>query len=164
MQTPQIIEVPSKKLIGLKIRTSLSENRTSELWRAFRPRIKEISQNPDIQLFSVQSYDKGFKMEHFSPMTFFDKWAAVEAQDFEKIPAEMESYSLTGGLYAVFIYKGSWANHQPFFNYIFMQWLPNSDYELDDREHFESFGLAHNPFDENSEEKVYIPIKKKKSL
>lgn len=161
MQTPQIINFPKTQITGLKIRTSLSENRTSEIWRNFRPRIKEISQSADIQLFSVQIYDGGLKMETFSPLTVFDKWAAAKVEDFEDTPAGMENYTIEGGLYAVFIYKGSWANHAPFFNYIFMQWLPNSDYELDDREHFENFGLAYNPFDENSEEKVYIPIKKK---
>ncbi|HXA00948.1 MAG TPA: GyrI-like domain-containing protein, partial [Cytophagaceae bacterium] len=52
-----------------------------------------------------------------------EKWAAVEVADFDTIPDEMEPYILTGGLYAVFHYKGS-STDTRIFQYIFGTWLP----------------------------------------
>lgn len=43
----------------------------------------------------------------FNPAHDFEKWAAVEVTDFEQVPNDMETFTLTGGLYAVFDYKGS---------------------------------------------------------
>jgi AraC family transcriptional regulator len=39
--------------------------------------------------------------------------------------------------------------------------LPNSAYELDDREHFELLGEKYKNNDPNSEEEIWIPIRPK---
>ena len=67
------------------------------------------------------------------------KWATVEVMDFDAFPSGMESFTLKGGLYAVFDYKGS-STDSSIFQYIFQEWLPSSDYELDHRPHFEVLG------------------------
>jgi len=67
---------------------------------------------------------------------------------------------LKGGLYAVFDYKGS-SNDISIFQYIFGTWLQNSDFLLDDRPHFEVLGDKYKNADPNSEEEIWIPIKKK---
>ena len=84
----------------------------------------------------------------------------IEAEDFSLIPNEMETLTIESGLYAVFIYKGLPQGFPVLANYIFSEWLPNSDYELDNRPHFEVLPENYNPTDENSEEEVWIPIKK----
>ena len=72
----------------------------------------------------------------------------------------METYSLAGGLYAVFDYKGS-STDPSIFQHIFGTWLPNSEYMLDDRPHFEVLGDKFKNNDPNSEEEIWIPIKTK---
>ena len=42
---PKIVFLTKKKLIGHKIKMSLTDNKTGELWRGFMPRKKDI-QNP----------------------------------------------------------------------------------------------------------------------
>lgn len=157
---PKIFNIPERKLIGMRIKTSLSENKTKELWQQFMPRRKEIRNLSNTELYSVQIYDGLETLASFTPETIFEKWAAVEVDDIGNVPPGMESHALSGGKYAVFAYKGT---HKAFFrttNYIFGTWLPKSDYQLDDREHFEIMGEQYlGPDDPNSEEEVWIPIR-----
>jgi AraC family transcriptional regulator len=74
----------------------------------------------------------------------------------------MESFLLTGGLYAVFIHKGSASAGPKTFQYIFGTWIPNSIYDVDNRPHFEILGNKYKNEDPDSEEEVWIPIKLKK--
>jgi AraC family transcriptional regulator len=72
----------------------------------------------------------------------------------------METYTLPGGLYAVFFYKGL-NTDTSIFEYIHRTWLPNSNYLLDNRPHFEILGEKYKNADPNSEEEIWIPIKLK---
>lgn len=67
---------------------------------------------------------------------------------------------LPKGLYPVFDYTGNSADPS-IFQYIYGDWIPNSEYELDDRPHFEALGARYANDDPLSEEEVWIPIKKK---
>ena len=73
----------------------------------------------------------------------------------------MEAFTLKEGLYAVFDYKGS-SSDNSIFHYIFSEWLPSSDYQIDDRPHFEVLGERYKNNDVNSEEEIWIPIKNNK--
>ena len=99
--------------------------------------------------------------QNFSPDTEFEKWAAVEVSNFDSVPADMETYTLSGGLYAVFIHKGSSTDTRTF-QYIFGTWLPTSDFVLDNRPHFELLGEKYKNNDPDSEEEIWIPVKRKK--
>jgi predicted transcriptional regulator YdeE len=91
----------------------------------------------------------------------FEKWAAAEVSDFDSIPENMEPYVLQGGLYAVFMHKGAASTGFKTFQFIFGTWLPQSEYELDNREHFEILGEKYKNEDPDSEEEIWIPIKHK---
>ena len=156
---PRIETLTEKKLIGKRMTMSLSNNKTGELWKSFMPGRKEIQNNIGIELYSMQLYDHLY-FNNFSPNKDFEKWASIEVTDFDTVPDEMETFILTGGLYAVFIYKGSSTDDKTF-QYIFTTWLPNSDYLLDNRPHFEILGEKYKNSDASSEEEIWIPIKLK---
>ncbi len=148
-----------KKLAGLRMTMSLANNKTPELWRSFMPRRHEIKNTKGPDLYSMQIYDP-FYFKNFDPSTEFEKWATIEVADFNAIPAGIETLTLTGGLYAVFAYKGSSADTR-IFRHIFGTWLPNSEYELDNRPHFEMLGEKYKNNQEDSEETIWIPVMKK---
>jgi len=164
MKEPRIVEITPKKLIGMRIVTSLAEDGTISMWKQFMPRRNEITNKvKDHKFYSVQVFDKNQKIESFTPQTKFEKWATVEVTSFGNIPDGMESLTLIGGLYAVFRYKGTVSNFPQTWLYIFKTWLPQSDFELDSREHFEILGEQYlGPNDPNSEEDVWIPIRRKR--
>jgi len=157
---PRIETLQDKKLIGMPLKMSLTNNKTGEIWRNFMPRRKELNNNLSNDLISMAIY-KPNHFADFKPTNEFEKWAAIEVMDFESVPNGMETFILKGGLYAVFDYKGS-STDTTIFQYIFSTWIPNSDYFLDDRPHFEILGNKYKNADPNSEEEIWIPIKKRK--
>jgi AraC family transcriptional regulator len=150
--------IPEKKLIGKSIKTSFANDRTFDLWKNFMPRRKEILNNLSTDLFSLQIYDISF-FENFNPHVEFEKWALVEVSDFDNIPENMEAFTLQEGLYAVFLHKNATSTPEKTFGYIYQTWIPNSEYELDDRPHFEVLGATYKNNDLNSEEEIWIPIR-----
>ena len=137
---------------------TLAENKTFELWKSFMPRRDEVKNILNIDLISLQVYNEPLKFGDFNQE--FEKWACKEVSNFANIPDEMLPFTLKEGLYAVFDYKG--LNTNPaIFIYIFGTWLPNSNYLLDDRPHFEVLGDKYKNGDPNSEEEIWIPIKQK---
>lgn len=159
---PRIEILKEKKLIGQNIKMSLSQNRTGLLWSQFVPRIKEIENKLSKNKISMQIYPSTY-YEEFSSNNEFEKWATVEVKNFDNIPKGMECFTLKEGLYAVFEYKGS-SSDNSIFNYIFSKWLPSSDYQIDERPHFEVLGEKYKNNDGNSEEEIWIPIKNQKNI
>ncbi len=158
---PEIKILHEKKLIGLRTTMSFANNKTAELWKSFMPRRKEIKNNVGTDLFSLQTFDIAHDFHSFNPNAVFEKWAANEVVNFDTVPNEMETFILVGGLYAVFLHKGPASNGAKTFQYIFGTWLPGSEYVIDNRPHFEILGEKYKNDDLDSEEEIWIPIKRK---
>ena len=156
---PRIETIKDKKLIGMRLIMSVADNKTAELWSGFMPRRRALHNNLSDDLISMQNYSPSY-FTNFTPTNDFEKWATIEVSNFDHVPKDMETYILKGGLYAVFDYKGL-PTDSSIFQYIFGSWLPNSDYDLDDRPHFEVLGNKYKNNDPNSEEEIWIPIKTK---
>jgi AraC family transcriptional regulator len=156
----RIETIQEKKLTGKRSVMSFSGDKTFELWRAFMPRRKEIADNTGTDLYSVQIYPEKF-FQNFDPDAEFEKWAAMEVTGSGNIPEGMERLLMPGGLYAVFLYRGASNAAEPAFRYIFNSWLPDSDYLLDNRPHFEVLGEKYKNDDPDSEEELWIPVRPK---
>lgn len=156
---PRIETLKPKKLVGLHLNMSLAHNLTGQLWRQFAPRIQEIPNRVSNDKLSLQVYPPNYYAQ-FSPVTPFTKWAAVEVKSVDELPEGLRTLELEGGLYAVFDYKGSSADTS-IFQYIFSEWLPKSNYAVDDRPHFEVLGPKYKNNDPNSEEEIWIPVREK---
>lgn len=154
---PRIENIFEKKLVGKRLKMSFADNKTGELWGKFMPKRKEIKNNLNTDLISLQLYEKDFDL---SPNSEFEKWATVEVSNFNNVPNEMKTFLLKRGLYVIFIHKGS-STDKSTFEYIFSTWLPNSDYILDNRPHLEILGAKYKNNDSSSEEEIWIPIKLK---
>lgn len=156
--SPEIHEFPGKLLAGVRRRMSFVNDRTSELWREFRAREGDIKERAGEESFSVKVYDPDYSFSNFDPTAEFEKWAAAEIS----VPdAGFECLEIPAGKYAVFIHKGTAAKGPRTFGYIFGQWLPNSDFDLDPRPHFEVLPKGYDPLDPSSEEEIWIPIQEK---
>jgi AraC family transcriptional regulator len=73
----------------------------------------------------------------------------------------MQSLLVEEGLYAVFNHVGDAVKARETFGYIFGVWLPNSEYQLGNRPHFEILGEKYKNSSPDSEEEIWIPIKKR---
>ncbi len=156
---PRIETSNEKKLVGMRLRMSFADYKIAELWKRFMPKRKEITNNLTTDLISLAVY-KPTHFADFKPTNEFERWATVEVANFDNVPNELETFILPGGLYAVFDYKGLNTDNS-IFQYIFETWLPNSDYVLDQRPHFEVLGDKYKNNDPASEEEIWIPIRPK---
>lgn len=154
--SPNIIALQTKYVVGFSQEMSLAENKTFELWQRFRAQSKEVVNRVSSDFISLQEYPQNY-LQEFSPIKKFTKWACVEVSDARLIPDKMSSFIIPKGLYAVFNYVGTPAD-PVIFQYIYGEWVPNSDYKLDDRPHFEVLGDKYKPNDPTSEEEIWIPI------
>lgn len=153
---PRLEVIKEKKLVGRRMKMSLAENKTFELWRSFMTERMKIENRLADDLISMRVYNGLPQLRN--PEQKFDKWAAAEVTDFSDVPEGMERFTLPAGLYAIFDYKGLNTDNSIFI-YIFTEWLPNSNYVLDDRPHFEVLGAKYKNNDPDSEEEIYIPVR-----
>lgn len=158
---PRIEFLPQKKLTGKSMEMSLANDATAKLWSSVMPLIKALKNSVNNDLFSIQIYNANSSFSNFTPQTTFTKWAATEVSNFKDIPDELDTHTLTGGLYAVFTHKGKVEDFPKTSQYIFGEWIPKSDYVLDQREHFEVLGTKYKHDSSESEEEVWIPIRLK---
>ena len=141
----------------MKERMSLADNRTFQLFSEFMPRRYEITQALGVDVWDLRVYPEDYFI-NFSAAREFEKWALVEVDSFDEVPDEMETYMLPAGKYAVFLYQGPSNDPSPF-EYIFREWLPTSNWQLDNRPHFEIMGSKFRRNHPHSEEEIWIPIR-----
>jgi AraC family transcriptional regulator len=156
---PRLVQLAEKKLVGKHLPMSLANNRTVELWQSFMPYKRNIRHVLGTDLYSLQVYDPAMDFKAFNLHTEFEKWALAEVSDFSDLPEGMEAFTLSGGLYAVFVHRGP--DFEPTFRKIFYEWLPASDYVLDARPHFELLGDKYKNGAPDSEEEVWVPVRRK---
>jgi len=157
----RIAQLPKKILIGKSLRMSLTDNKTPQLWRSFMTQKTSVKNAIGTDLYSIQVYDEEHSFENFNPDSEFTKWAAIEVENHNNIPNGFSSFVINNGLYAVFVHKGTISEFPKTMQFIFGHWLPSSMFELDRRPHFEVLGEKYKNGSPDSEEEVWIPIRKK---
>jgi len=161
-QEPRIEVLQELHLLGKSIRTNLDENRTFELWSNFMPYVvayKKQNGIRELDLFSIEVFDPGQDFSRFRLKTFFMKWAALQKSDTFSTPDEFDEIVIPEGKYAVFLHKGLASLFSETLNFIHAKWLPNSEFKLDDRPHFEIMGDKYfGPEHPDSIEEVWVPI------
>jgi AraC family transcriptional regulator len=159
---PRIESISEKKTIGIRMEMNFSNHKVGLLWGKFMPQSAQIKNRVNGDLFSLAVYPKNFSFskQDFNPELNFERWASAEVNSFEHIPGNMETLLIPAGLYAVFHYKGLNTDTE-IFEYIYGEWLPHSQYHLDDRPHFEILGDKYRNGDPNSEEDIFVPIRLK---
>ena len=136
---------------------SLAQPKNFELFSSFMPRKNEIMNQVCDDILDFQTYNNSY-FKNFNPTNEFEKWAAVEVSSFETIPLNMESFTLKAGKYAVFNYKGLHTDTS-IFEFIYGEWLKNTEFEIDYRPHFQVLGKNYKNNDPSSEEEIWVPIK-----
>lgn len=148
-----------KKLAGHSMQMSFATNKTVELWKSFMPKVKRLNLPASTYLYSLEVYSDTSFFSKFDPNRMFEKWAAIEANAFSSLD-DLQTLILPAGLYAVFMHKGPAADGYKTYEFIFKNWLPQSGYVLDDRPHFALMGEKYKNNDPDSEEEIWIPVKK----
>ena len=157
---PRFETLAGKKFVGHRMTMSFSGNKTFELWKGFMPLRKQITNVIGTELYSMEVYPPAF-FDNYDPDVPFEKWAAVEVENFDSVPDGMNTLVAPQGLYAVFLHKGPASEGPRTYRYIFNTWLPASDYVVDQRPHLAIMGEKYKNNDPASEEELWIPVRPK---
>ena len=149
--TPTILTIAEKKLIGIKSKMYRHEHQNIPvLWKQFMPRVKAIENRVNTEYIALQEYISPHVKDPF------DIWASVEVSDHNTIPEHMQPFTIASGLYAIFVHKGMDAGKT--YKMILEDWLPQSEYQIDSRPHFQVMGERYSNGSADSEEDFYVPI------
>ncbi|OOQ61678.1 GyrI-like domain-containing protein [Mucilaginibacter pedocola] len=157
---PRLEALPPQMFAGKHLSMSYADNKTGELWRSFMPIRKRVTNAIGSELYSIEVYPAGF-FTSFDANALYEKWAAVEVRDTAHLPCSLDILNAPGGLYAVFVHYGPAANGAETYRYIFTEWFPASNYEVDERPHFAIMGEKYMPNSADSEEEIWIPVRLK---
>jgi 4-carboxymuconolactone decarboxylase len=142
----------AQHLIGQMVENPVfSTEETSHLWRGFRSRLKELSWQEGDDLVSIQVFSEN------KQGLVQQRWAAARHEG--EVPEGMQCLKLPAGLYAVFLYWGGRQGFEEFILDKFRNVIPSYSLQMDERPHFQRMGPAFNPFSDESEEEVWIPVK-----
>lgn len=157
---PRIETIDNKKVVGLRINTCVAKPiETIEMWSKFMPQRNKISNRSNNQYLSIQVMDPQLKLEVFTENTMFEKWAAVEVSNHDDNLVGLESYTISGGKFAVFTHHGPAQNFGQTMHKFFTEWLPSSGFQFDpERPRFEILEEDYVPTNQEAEEEVWMPI------
>ena len=157
--TPRIEHIEEKYFVGISLTTSLTDDKTFKVFSQFMPQRKHIKNNVTLDIYDIRVFGPDYYL-NFNPSNSFEKWALVEVFDHTNIPSGMQSFILKAGNYAVFTFDLS-KDAQNCFEYIFTKWLPNSEYNLDNRPHFDILTEDIQKKISNALSEIWIPIRDK---
>lgn len=157
--THRIVQTQEMFVIGLKATMSFETiaEETGKLARQFMPRLQEVKNRVDIFTISLQNHDN-FDYQNLPPARTFEKWLGVEVANLNEVPEGMEILAIKSGNYLVIDFKGSMQEFVKNWHYIHSQWLPNSEFKLDNRPHFEKLSSKYSPMNVVNEEEIWIPV------
>jgi len=154
---PKIIEKNRFTVIGMDCLTTTEDNEdhkvVQELWDEFRPRIDEVKnkKNPT-RMVGIYKQRKNYPNR-------FAYIASVEVSTLSDIPKGMIPKIINGSKYAIFTYQGELCDIDKTYDYIYDEWLPESDFdENKNGDNLEIFNIDF-PEEDNSDVDIYIAIK-----
>jgi len=157
MMQPKIIEKNRFTVIGMDCLTTTEDNENHkviiELWNQFKPRIDEVKnkKNPT-RMVGIYKQRKNYPNR-------FAYIASVEVSTLSDIPKGMIPKIINGSKYAVFTYQGELCDIDKTYDYIYDEWLPESDFdENKNGDNLEIFNIDF-PEEDNSDVDIYIAIK-----
>jgi len=158
---PRLVTIEDFWAAGLSVSTSVEENMADsvipKLWGRFMPYMEK-----GIEGRTADDVSYGICDGDGEQFTYL---AGVPVGEETAAPKDLAKKRVPGGAFAVFTHQGELgedklADLYLTMQYIYNQWLPESEYEYDlDRVDFEKYGPAF--YAEPPEMEIWIPIRKK---
>ena len=150
------------KVVGVERYTENGIPDIREAWDEVGKRFMEIKnlQTPPVA-YGIEDYSRDFDMNAGG----FPKYyylSGFEVNDTADIPAGMKVKEVPEANYAVFNYQGPMGNLHDFFGYIYGQWMPASEYKMDNRLSLDFERYPEKMTDmQNANLEIWVPIVKK---
>lgn len=158
--SPEIVTLQPKKVVGFRFDMSVEKNNSIEMWEKLNAQLaKQNNISMSNNRYGIYETSDTCQPNTFNKNSEATEFIGIEMSCDSNIPEGMELKEISGGKYAKFIHKGTVKNLISTYYYIWGVWLPNSSFQLDEREdlecYTEKFLEAEN---EESQIEIYFPI------
>lgn len=156
---PDIVEVPSMRILGLSYEMSVAANDNRRMWDRLNSLLADAGGDA-IAGDRFSFYESGADCGR----TTFQEGTAVRTFIGTARPEDCAIEGLAvkrfaGGRYARFVHRGSVESLLSAYRYLWGIWFPQSGFDLADRDDFERYGCRFlGPDNLDSEIEVYFPI------
>lgn len=161
--SPDIVEVPSMRILGLSYEMSVADNQSIAMWDRLNSLLASAEADARGDAFAGDRYSL-YESGADCGRTTFQEGTAVRAFIGVERPAGRAVEGLAekrfaGGRYARFVHRGSVEGLLSTYRYLWGVWFPRSGYDLADRDDFERYGSRfRGPHDPASEIEIYFPV------
>jgi AraC family transcriptional regulator len=152
----RIENVAEFKVIGCSMEMSVVDFKATEVWSKFMQQKNRLTDYDNTCYLDVNIYEE-YYFDSYNPSQLFNKLAGVKS-DNNTING-FDSLTIQEGRYAIFIHEGLAADISKTFQFIFTEWLPNSNEQLDHRPHFFKLPVDYKNDNQTIREEIYIPLK-----
>lgn len=158
--SPEIVTFEPKFVAGFRVDMSIENNNTLKMWEKFNTELVKqnyISMNNN--RYGIYETGGTCMPNTFNKNSEATLFIGIETSSDNNVPKGMKLKEISGGKYAKFIHKGTVKNLISTYHYIWGVWLPNSSFQIDERDdlecYTEQFLGAEN---EESQIEIYFPI------
>jgi AraC family transcriptional regulator len=121
---------PAFKVVGIERYTANGIPDIREAWGEFAQRNSAIKYTVGRSVYGIEDYSHDFQMnEPGFPKYYYI--AGLEVGMLANIPPGMKGKDIPAAHYAVFTYRGPLDGLHDFFQFIYGEWLPKSNYTID---------------------------------
>lgn len=157
MIEPIIVEYNGGMICGASKPMTLQSFAPRIVWEGFMPQLYAVQDRISEDFISLRTYE-GIPVFGPTANPSFTYWAAVEVSEPQD---RLQTLEIPKGTYAIFNYKGK-SSDSAIWRFIYGKWIPQSEWELDDRPHFERLGPKYKQDHIESEEEIWIPVRPRK--
>lgn len=154
-KAPELVKLNELQLIGIPFYYNISmKNDLSNSWSLFMQNLSIIPY--------IKKRERFYQMQYWFPdqdsdSTFF--FIAVEVERIKSVPVQFVAKTIPAGTYLKFRHKGHSNQVGYTYQYIYKEWLPNTEYRLSEHFNFEYYGEEYlGPYNEESISDIYIPL------
>ncbi len=143
-------------VVGCCMEMSLVNFKATDVWQKFMKSKQELSDYDSTCYYDVNCYDERY-FDSYNPNRIFKKFAGVKS--LIATTNNFDSVLIPAGRYAVFVHEGLVADISKTFQYIYTEWLPQNNEQLDRRPHFMILPIDYDRNNPIIREEIYIPLK-----
>lgn len=156
---PRIVKRDPFRVVGLAYTGPMkAKHEIPALWQRFNERVSAVKhrEQPGVSFGVFYSTPEQFKK---SEMTYLAAVAVKEPAD--DTPAEMVVRRVQGGRFAKITHKGPISKITETIDFLFRIWIPESDFELENRESYELYDERFRFEEADSAFDIFAAVKKK---
>lgn len=158
MPEPRFEYRPAFDVIGMYLENTMDSNAIMQLWTDFFKAYHKIPHKIKDGQYGITSMSADYNPE---TQTGYRYTVGVAVTSIKKVPNGMITHNVPAADYAVFEHHGLVSDIENTYNYIFGEWIPQSDYITTNHDVFEFYGKDFKHNSEKSVMEIWVPVQKK---